>query len=384
MYIPRKLDLKDILAHKSCFLFGPRQTGKSSLIRQTLPGVRGYNLLDHNDFISLSQNPKLLEQGIQTSDKVIVVDEIQKLPHLLDEVHLIIEKYGIHFLLTGSSARKLRRGGVNLLGGRARSRTLHPFSYCELGADFDLIRALKIGCLPSIYFSDSPEEDLRAYVHDYLREEIASEALVRNIPAFSRFLQVAALCNAQMINYTKIANDAQVAKTTVQDYFQILKDTLIAVELPAYKRTLKRKPVMTSKFYFFDTGVVRSLQQQRDLFPKSMAFGEALETYIAHELHAYCDYTPGMSLHYWRSVSGYEVDFVLNEQIAIEVKSTEHVREVDLKGLHALHEEGGITHRIMVCCEGRPRVLADVHILPVRDFLEALWCVGGIQRAIAL
>ncbi len=376
MYIPRRLDLKGILAHKSCFLFGPRQTGKSSLIRHTLPGVRGYNLLDHQDFLSLSQNAKLLEQGIQASDAVIVIDEIQKLPHLLDEVHLIIEKYGIRFLLTGSSSRKLRRGGVNLLGGRARSRTLHPFSYGELHEKFDLMRALQFGSIPSIYFSDSPEEDLRAYVHDYLREEIASEALVRNIPAFSRFLQVAALCNAQMINYAKISNDAQVPKTTVQDYFQILKDTLIATDLPAFKRTLKRKPVATSKFYFFDIGVVRLLQQRRGLLQKSPDFGEALETYIAHELQSWCDYTPGSSLHYWRSTSGYEVDFVLNETVAIEIKATDHVRAVDLRGIQALYEEGCISERVVVSCESRARVLDGVHILPVRDFLEKLWTSG--------
>jgi predicted AAA+ superfamily ATPase len=376
VYIPRRLRLKDILDHKSCFLFGPRQTGKSSLIRHTLPDVRSYNLLDSTDFLSLSQNPKQLEQELQPNDRLIVIDEIQKLPALLDEVHLLIEKYDIHFLLTGSSARKLRQGGVNLLGGRARSRTLHPFSAFELQDHFDLLRALRYGLIPSIYFSNSPREDLQSYVNEYLTQEIASEALVRNIPAFSRFLQIAAISNSQIINYSKISNDAQVPKTTVQEYFQILKDTLIAFDVPAYRQTLKRKPITTSKFYFFDIGVARHLQGRDALGLKTVEIGEAFETYIAHELRSWCDYSPPATLQYWRSTSGFEVDFLVNENIAIEVKAKDTADVSDCRGLRALAEEIPLKARILVYLGQRPRIIDGIHVLPVADFLKRLWKTG--------
>ncbi len=237
--IKRVIDLKKIVSEKSCFLFGPRQTGKSFLIKETLSDKKVYDLLDSETFFKLARNPKLIEQELNYKDDIIVIDEIQKLPELLDEVHRLIEKRGLKFLLTGSSARKLRRGGVNLLGGRARYKVLHPFCYKELGDFFDLNRAINYGLLPSVYFSNSPEEDLRAYTGLYLQEEIASERLTRNIPAFSRFLQVASIMNGQLINYSKIASDSQVASSTVQEYFQILKDTLIAFEVGAWKKTVK-------------------------------------------------------------------------------------------------------------------------------------------------
>lgn len=207
-YIPRILDIQPILKEKSCFLFGPRQTGKTSLIQHTFKNVPFYNLLDSPTFLKLSRSPHILKEEISLGTPIVVIDEIQKLPSLLDQVHLLIEEKRIHFLLTGSSARKLRRGGVNLLGGRARSRTLHPFIHKELGSQFDLLRALNFGLIPSIYFSNSPDEDLESYASNYLKEEIAAEGLVRNIPAFSRFLEVAALCNAKLINFTEIGNDA--------------------------------------------------------------------------------------------------------------------------------------------------------------------------------
>ncbi len=373
MFQKRKLDLKPILAKKSCFLFGPRQTGKSSLIQHTLSTYKQYSLLDSETYLLLNQNPKRLEQQLTPQDQIIIIDEIQKLPHLLDEVHLLIEKYNVRFLLTGSSTRKLRRGGVNLLGGRARSRMLHPFIYEELKKEFDLIKALKFGSLPSIYFSDAPLEDLRSYTGDYLREEIASEALVRNIPAFSRFLEIAALCNGQLINYTKISNDAQVPNTTVQEYFQILKDTLIAFEVPAWKKSLRRKPIQTSKFYFFDIGVARYLQHRFELPPKTPEFGDAFESYIAHELKAFCDYTDQGELCYWRSASGYEVDFILNDAHAIEVKAKEILSEQDLKGLIALREEKKLQTYTVICMEKHSRVVNGIHIQPWKEFLTQLW-----------
>ena len=255
-------------------------------------------------FLKLSRAPERLREEYTPKDKIII-DEIQRLPVLLNEVHILIESEGVHFLLTGSSARKLRRAGVNLLGGRARIRHLHPLSFCELGEKFNLEHAINYGLLPSIYFSEAPEEDLTSYIGLYLKEEIAAEGLVRNIPAFSRFLEVAAWCNARLINYTKIANDAQVARSTVQEYVEILKDTLIAEELPAWKKSRQRKPITTAKYYLFDMGVTRVLQNRSLIRIKSPEFGEAMESYIFHELKSYIDYCQGGSLNYWRSVSGF-------------------------------------------------------------------------------
>lgn len=373
MFIPRKINLLETLKQKSCFLFGPRQTGKSYLIQHTLQQFRVYNLLDSEIYVTLSRSPKRLEQELRPKEKIIIIDEIQKLPHLLDEIHLIIEKYKIHFLLTGSSARKLRHKGVNLLGGRARSKELHPFTFIELKQKFNLLRALNNGLIPSIYFSDEPDEDLEAYTGTYLREEIAAEGLTRNIPAFSRFLQVAAACNGQMINYSNIASDAQVPSSTVQEYFQILRDTLIAFDVPAWKKTIKRKPITTSKFYFFDGGVVRYLQNCSLIKEKSPQIGPAFETYIAHELKSYVDYNNWGKLYYWRSKSGFEVDFILGDNTAIEVKAKEHIDARDLKGLRALQEEKKLKNYVVVCLEKRSRVVNGIQILPWKDFLHHLW-----------
>jgi len=373
MYIPRYLDLKKTLKSKSVFLFGPRQTGKTWLIGKELEKYRVYDLLDNEVYLTLARSPKRLEQELMKGEKIVVIDEIQKLPLLLDEVHRIIEKYGVHFLLTGSSARKLRRAGINLLGGRARSKHLHPFIYYELKEHFDLLKALNRGTVPSIYFSDSPEEDLKAYTGNYLKEEIAAEGLTRNVPAFSRFLEVAALCNGKMINYSNIANDAQVPCSTTQEYFHILRDTLIGFDVPAWRGSVKRKPLSTSKFYFFDVGIVRCLQNRSVLKERSPEFGDAFETYIAHELKSYVDYKNLKTLYYWRSKSGYEVDFVIDDLIAVEVKAKANISSADLRGINALKEEKKIKHYIVVSLEQRPRREKGIEILPWQNFLESLW-----------
>jgi predicted AAA+ superfamily ATPase len=207
-YIERVLDLPSLLLKKSHFLFGPRQTGKTSLIRHSLKGVRSYDLLDTSVYLALSQNPGRISQELDPQDEIVVVDEIQRLPVLLNEIHRLIEERGIRFLLTGSSARKLRRGGVNLLGGRARTKYMHPLTYRELGNQFALLKAIDRGLLPSIYLSDDPRADLQAYTGSYLQQEIVAERATRNIPAFSRFLKAAALCNATVVNFTNVSNDA--------------------------------------------------------------------------------------------------------------------------------------------------------------------------------
>lgn len=375
-YYNRTLQIADILKKKSYFLFGPRQTGKSTLIRETLGNCRIYNLNDSKLYRELSKSPEILNQRLTDKDKIVVIDEIQRIPLLLNEVQIAIDEKNIHFLLTGSSARKLRRGGVNLLGGRARERQLFPLTSFELGQDFDLLQAINFGTIPSIYFSDSPDEDLEAYCGHYLELEIAAEGLARSIPAFSRFLEVAALTSGEMLNYEAVSNDAQVPKTTVYEYYQILRDTLIADDLPAWKHTIKRKPIKSSKFYFFDTGVVRTLRQQSQVKLKSPQFGHLLETYIHHELKAYLSYTNSKGLCYWRSTSNFEVDFILEDRIAIEVKAKSNISKKDLKGLQALQEEQLLESYIVVCLEEEPRIVDNIHILPLRIFLDRLWKEG--------
>lgn len=371
-WIPRLIDLPGLLAKRSHFLFGPRQTGKTSLVRHSLKEAKVYDLLDTSVFLALSRNPGRLAEELKPRDSILVIDEIQRLPILLNEVHRLMESRGVRFLLTGSSARKLRRGGVNLLGGRARTKNLHPLTWKELGGRFDLARAMVRGLLPSIYFSDDPQADLQAYTGLYLQQEIIAEGAARNVPAFSRFLKVAAHCNATIVNFTNVANDAQVARTTVYEYFDILKDTLVLHELSPWRKTKKRKPLASSKYYFFDVGVAASLQG-RTFRPGTPEFGEAFETYLMHELLSFADYESGEALGYWRSTSGFEVDFILGDHTAVEVKAKENVSPQDLRSLRALAEEKMLKRYLCVCLEPRPRKTEGVAILPFKVFLEALW-----------
>lgn len=371
-WLPRTLDVAALVAKRSHFLLGPRQTGKTSLIRHTLPSARVYDLLDTSVFLALSQRPGRVAEELGSRDRIVVIDEIQRLPELLNEVHRLIEARGVRFLLTGSSARKLRRGGVNLLGGRARTRYLHPLTRKELGDHFDLARAMARGLLASIYFSDDPQADLRAYAGLYLQQEIVAEGATRNVPAFSRFLKVAALCNGTIVNFTSVANDAQVARTTVYEYFHILQDTLVLHELPAWRKTKTRKPVASSKYYFFDVGIVGTLQG-RVFRPGTPEFGEALETFLMHELVSYRDYVSGETLSYWRSTSGFEVDFIIDDHTAVEVKAKENISSQDLKSLRALAEEKALKRYLCVCQEPRPRRIDGIAVLPLGHFLDALW-----------
>jgi predicted AAA+ superfamily ATPase len=371
-WVERVLDLASLLEKKSYFLLGPRQTGKTFLTHHTLKDARVYDLLDTSIYLALSQNPGRIAQEITARDQIVVIDEIQRLPVLLNEVHRLIEAHRIRFLLTGSSARKLRHGGVNLLGGRARIKYLHPLVYKELGNLFDLHRAIERGLLPSIYFSDDPAADVKAYTGLYLQQEIVAEGVTRNIPAFSRFLKVAAHCNGTIVNFTNVANDAQVARTTVYEYFEVLKDTLILHELPAWRKSKKRKPLASSKFYFFDVGVVGELQGRR-FKPGTPEFGEAFETYIMHELMSYRDYNSGEPLSYWRTTSGFEVDFIIGDHTAVEVKAKGNVAAQDMKSLKALSEEKGLKRFLCVSLEPRVRKVDQVTILPYKHFLEALW-----------
>jgi predicted AAA+ superfamily ATPase len=370
-YVERLPDLEAWLSKKSHFLFGPRQTGKSTLVRHRLPQAKVYDLLDGAVYLALSRPGRLAEE-LSPKDRIVVVDEVQRLPGILNEVHRLIEERGVRFLLTGSSARRLRRGGVNLLGGRARTRHLHPLARRELGAAFDLNRAIARGLLPSAYFSDDPAADLEAYAGTYLQQEIVAEGATRNAPAFARFLRVAAACNATVVNFTAVAGDAQVPRTTVYEYFDVLRDTLLLHEVPAWTRSSARKPLVSPKYYFFDVGVVSWLQG-RLVRPATPEFGPAFETWLLHELVCHRDYAGGAPVSHWRSASGFEVDFVLGDHTAIEVKAKENVAERELRGLRAIAEERRVKRALCVCLEPRPRRVDGVSILPYGAFLDALW-----------
>lgn len=371
-YIERFIDLGAMLKQKSHFLFGPRQTGKSTLVQHRLPAAKVYNLLDNTLFLEFNARPGRLKEEVAGRDDLVVIDEIQRVPQLLNEVHLLIEK-GVRFLLTGSSARKLRSGGVNLLGGRAREAYLHPFVTVELGKLFDLNRALNTGLIPSVYFSNEPKKDLASYVGAYLKTEIAAEALTRNVPAFSRFLGVAALCNAKIVNFSNVANDAQVKRTTVYEYFEILKDTLLLRELAAFRKGAKRKPVCSSKYYFFDTGVARQLQGRVAVTPGTPEYGDAFETFIMNEVFAFSDYARPLNLSFWRTTTHYEVDLVIDEHIALEIKGKTQISPDDLNGLKAIAEEGRFKRLICVSLDKRPRKVGKIEILPYQEFLGILW-----------
>ena len=288
-------------------------------------------------------------------------------------MHRLIERRGFRFLLTGSSARKLRREGVNLLGGRARIKRLHPFSASELKEKFDLDRAVNFGLLPSIFFSAEPEEDLADYIDEYLKQEIIAEGATRNLPAFGRFLEIAALSNGEQIDYSAISRDAQVPRTTVQEYFRILRETLLADEVPVWKRGIKRKTVETAKFYLFDSGVARRLSRRRETMPGTHEYGRLFETWVHHELRCYLDArVRDGEIAYWRTPAGNEVDFIVGDA-AIEAKSTAHVDLRDLRGLRAIAEEGAFSKRIVVCREPRPLQMDGMEVLPADEFVKRLW-----------
>ncbi|MBN1962723.1 MAG: ATP-binding protein [Deltaproteobacteria bacterium] len=379
-FVLRTLNLTKLLNEHTVFLFGPRQTGKSTYVREQL-GKKiklTFNLLDRSLLLRLITNPAELRQEIEARNLrnvIVCIDEIQKCPDLLDEVQLLIEERHIRFLLTGSSARKLKRAGTNLLGGRGRDRRLHPFTYNEVkNYNFKLERAMNYGLIPGHYFASDPDDALESYVTRYLTEEIAAEGISRNISAFARFLQVAATINTQLINATSISSDAQVSRQTIQNYIQILRDTLLGYDLLPFGKTVKRKPIVTPKFYFFDMGVVRTLRRLPPITPANAEYGEFFEHFIFLELRAYIDYnSPRTLLHYWRSTSGFEVDFIYDERVAIEAKASKHITEKHLKGLRALAEEHQLKRFIVVCHETRPRLVDGIYIMPWRMFLDELW-----------
>lgn len=378
--IERYLTVNAFAKHRSYFLWGPRQTGKSTLLRALFPDAPFYDLLDSITFRTLTANPRVLEEELmarsQTPDTgPVIIDEVQKLPDLLDEVHRLIEGRRWTFVLSGSSARKLKQGGGNLLGGRAVRCDLLPLVYPELPS-FSLERVLNHGLLPPHFLDDAPKDLIAAYVGTYLREEIMAESLVRSLPAFHHFLHIAALSNGQPIQFSSIAREVGISAPGVRGYFEILVDTLFGTWVPAFQKRQKRRVVAAPRFYFFDISVVNDLARRSTLLPGSAEFGAAFEHYIFMELHASLTYSRDLRpLAYWRTSSGIEVDFILGDgETAIEVKSTDTPTSDHLKGLRAWKEDNPQSRTILVCNVPRARRTQDaIEILPLRDFLDKLW-----------
>ncbi len=363
------------------FLWGPRQSGKSTLLRQRYPGGVWVDLLKADEFRRYVTRPERLREELEAAgtdpSRQVVIDEIQKVPALLDEVHWLIENRGLRFALCGSSARKVRRGAANLLGGRALRYELRGLTAGEIGTGFNLDRMLNCGYLPSIYESDRHRRRMDAYVADYLREEVAAEGLVRNLPAFSDFLDAAALSDTSPVNFSNIARECGVSGPTAKAYFGILTDTLLARWLPRWKRRAKRRLAGAPKLYFEDVGIVNRLARRGELHRGSDTYGQAFENWIFHELSAFLAYREcDEQLAYWRLPSGIEVDFVVGDmRLAVEAKATAKVTSSHLKGLRALAEDHPTTDsRFVVCLEPRPRRTDDgIDIINATDFTRRLW-----------
>lgn len=360
----------------SVFLWGARQVGKSTLVKSVYSNAKIYDLLKSDEYTRLLRRPQLLREELLSfgEETLVVIDEIQKIPQLLDEVHWLIVNRGIRFILCGSSARKLKRIGTNLLGGRAMSVKLYPLVSAEI-PDFDLVRGINHGMLPRHYLAANPKKRLEAYIGTYLKEEIQDEAVVRQLAAFNRFLDVAAQSNGEIINYKNIAQDCGVSAVTVKEYFAILQQTLIGYMLPAFTDSKKRRAITAPKFYYFDVGVANHLLHRSNLQQGSVDFGHAFEHLMIQELIAYLSYSESdKALSYWRTASGYEVDVVIgNGLVAIEFKSSEEVQSKHTKGLKAFSEEYANARLIVVSMDINPRILNGVEILPAMDFLKLLW-----------
>lgn len=361
---------------KAAFLWGPRKTGKTTLLRQQFPNAKFYDLLQSDLRTELLIRPSRLRAEVLAQKfPLVIVDEIQKVPDLLDEIHWCLENTKTRFILCGSSARKVRHGHANLLGGRAERYELFPLTTREVG-DFDLNRAIHNGLLPEHYLMDHPDKLLKGYVLDYLNEEIRAEALTRNIPAFSRFLDAVALTHGGLVNYANIARDCGVHAKTVREYFQILEDTLLGHTLPPWRRSRKRRMIETAKFYLFDPGLVRTLKGIKSIDEKTDEFGHFFEHFLIEETRACLSYrNSDAPLFFWRTSTGLEVDLVIgNRDVAVEFKSSDRISEFDAKGLRAFLEDGPAKHRLLVCRIEAPRQLdKEILAIPWQVYCQRLW-----------
>lgn len=372
----------------SFFLFGPRQTGKSTLIQSTFPedSTLYYDLLKSEEYRRLSANPQLLREEVlhrRPGKQVVVIDEIQRIPDLLNEVHSLMESpHPPVFALTGSSARKLKRSHANLLAGRALSYHLFPLTAQELGAEFSLQRAMALGTLPPIYMAPSDElaaERLRAYVDTYLREEIELEAQVRQIDAFLRFLSIAGHESGNILNFSNISRETGTSYQTVKNYFQILEDTLIGQFLFPYQKSFRKRHARHPKFYFFDNGVLRALIRKLTvpLEPQTPEYGRAFEHFVILETHRISSYHRlDFALSFYSTEGGAEVDLVIETPrgnvVAVEIKSTNALQSTHLRGLRSFSEVVPKAILVCVCTTPHPTRIGKVHALPWQDYLEAL------------
>jgi len=374
MYI-RKLLLDDE-NNDSVFLWGARQVGKTTLLESQYPNARYYDLLQSTEFERLFRRPSLLSEELELAleGELVIIDEIQKIPQLLDEVQRLIHKKKLRFILSGSSPRKLKRIGANLLGGRALKKTLLPLVSAEI-PDFDLLKAVNNGMIPRHYAARNPWDRFRAYIGVYLNEEIREEAISRKLNSFSRFLEVAAFSNTEMVVYKNIAQDCGIDHRTVKEYFEILQDTLIGYLIPGFSATKKRRAILAPKFYYFDVGVANYLSNRKNIQQGTEAFGHAFEHLIIQELIGYLNYqNSDQALTYWRTSSGYEVDAIIGHgRIAIEIKSSNEVNSRHLKGLKAFLEDFPEARAIVVSMDKSKRILNGVEVFPANDFLKALW-----------
>jgi predicted AAA+ superfamily ATPase len=356
----------------SFFLFGPRGTGKSSWARLNYPSATYIDLLEDETYRRLLTHPGSLSEFLPADPTTVVIDEVQKVPALLDEVHRLIEKKKYRFVLTGSSARKLKKHGVNLLAGRALTYSFYPLTAHELGQDFDLKKALRYGLLPMAVTAENSKRYLEAYVKTYLKEEVEQEGLTRQLGSFARFLETASFSQASLLSISQIASDAQVHRKVVEDYFSILRDLLLSYELPVFSRRSKRELMTKRKFYFFDVGLYRTLRPQGPLDSESELMGPAFETLCLQELVALNHYLEmGYDFFHWRTRKHQEVDLVLygkNGFLAFEFKSGARLRDVDFTSLELFGEDYPQSTRYIVYGGSEKRLFRGIHLLPAKDF----------------
>lgn len=373
--IPRTLVFPD----STFFLWGPRQSGKTTLLKRRFPRAHRIDLLRTDERMRYEREPARLREEVRAipKERRIVIDEIQKVPALLDEVHYLMQEDDRVFILCGSSARKIRKTHANLLGGRALKRELLGLSAQEIGDHFDLERMLNSGPLPPHYLGTDVVDRIAAYVDMYLKEEILDEGLTRRLPVFSAFLRSAAIGDTEVTNFSNIGRECGVASSTVRGYFEILEDTLVGAFVPAFTRRAKRRVQHAPKFYFRDVGVVNHLVRRGHVSPGSEAFGKAFENWIFHEISVHARRTSRpYEIAYWRLSSGIEVDFVLGDgETAIEVKGKDRIHNRDTRNLEEFRKEHpAVKRRIVVCTEPRERTTdSGIRILPYRDFVSALW-----------
>ena len=375
----RFLNIKNEI-DSSIFLFGARQTGKSTILRQQFPDSIYVDLLDNSVKERYQRRPTLLYETLKDKEEgtLVIIDEIPEVPELLNEVHRLIVESGLVFILCGSSARKLKRKGHNTLGGRAFPVYLYPFVSAEI-PDFDIDHAVAFGTIPPHYLAKNPNRLLAGYIDIYLKEEIKEEAIVRNLGAFHRFLEVAALTDGEIVNYNNIAQDCGVHATTVNAYFDILEDSLMGYRIPAFRKVMKRRLMQAPKFYYFDIGVANHLLHRKEMSRGSVDYGHAFEHLVIQEIYAWLHYTHSEeTLSYWRTYTGIEVDAVIGDaRVAIEIKSTEEIQPRHTKGLKAFGEEHSDSRRMVVSLDKFNRRIGDIECVYVLDFFKMLWS-GGI------